>query len=126
MKLGGGEYKIRISFQSPDPTAEHQAAEAQESTYNLIWIQRQFPISRCDGNNSLTDEAENTDRKKERKRKEGNKERRKQRRERRKGGRERFMGYLLVHFLLAFSARHFTTVSEKVTRIYYSKLQTIK
>jgi len=126
MKLGGGEYQIRISFQSPDPIAEHQASVAQESTYNLIWIQRQFSISRCDDNNSLIDEAENTDRKEEGKRKEGNKERRKQRRERRKGERERFMGYLLVHFLLAFSACHFTTVSEKVTRIYYSKLQTIK
>lgn len=39
MKLGGGEYQIRISFQSPDPVAEHQAAVAQKSTYNLIWIQ---------------------------------------------------------------------------------------
>lgn len=36
MKLGGGEYQIRISFHSPDPIAEHQAAVAQESTYNLM------------------------------------------------------------------------------------------
>lgn len=88
MKLGGGEYQIRISFQSPDPIAEHQAAVAQKSTYNLIWIQRQFTISRCDDNNSLTDEAENTDRKEERKRKERKKEGNKGGKEGREGGRD--------------------------------------